>query len=411
MNRVSILILLLLIMLTSFGCELGGVNKENPNPGNGTEEQISLPCFTPESGNTTYAPIEVTITTDTIGAIIKYTRDGTDPRTSPTAESYNSITPPTLSTSTTLRAYAYRSGYLDSDVATASYTRLVKNRSIVYNMEYDPFSGPSQNYYIAIRNSDGTQRATVYEDETYWVRDASISNSGKILFEGFVNLNNAGAEYGVYIINEDGSGLDRLFSSGHSSACISCNGEKIVYESQENHGTGDIFIMDVDGANQTPLTDDQPNDYFPSISADGSLISFQSNRDGQYDIYTINSDGSGLFRVTNSAIEESYISISPDGQNIVFIARDNDDHEQVYIINSDGTNLRQLTFQSGLLIGDLSESSFSNDGELIIYAIQRMDIQAGHRLDIHVMEKDGSNDYIALSFDAMDYRLMGLAMR
>ncbi|MBN1799507.1 MAG: chitobiase/beta-hexosaminidase C-terminal domain-containing protein [Spirochaetales bacterium] len=123
MNRVSILILLLLIILTSFGCELGGVNKENPNPGNGTEEQISLPCFTPESGNTTYAPIEVTITTDTIGAIIKYTRDGTDPRTSPTAESYNSITPPTLSTSTTLRAYAYRSGYLDSDVATASYTR------------------------------------------------------------------------------------------------------------------------------------------------------------------------------------------------------------------------------------------------------------------------------------------------
>src|ERR1039458_9658757 len=77
----------------------------------------ALPAFNPPAGTYTGAQ-HVSITDATPGATIYYTTDGTTPTTSSTK--YTG--PVAISASTTLKALAVATGYLNSSVATASYT-------------------------------------------------------------------------------------------------------------------------------------------------------------------------------------------------------------------------------------------------------------------------------------------------
>jgi hypothetical protein len=82
--------------------------------------QVSTPAFDPPAG--TYTSTQtVTISTATYGASIRYATDGSTP--SETAGTlYTGYTGVTVSSTTTLKAVAYESGYADSSVASATYT-------------------------------------------------------------------------------------------------------------------------------------------------------------------------------------------------------------------------------------------------------------------------------------------------
>lgn len=77
----------------------------------------ALPAFNPAAGAYTGAQ-QVTITDATPGAAIYYTSDGT----TPTKSSTKYTVPIAISASTTIKALAVATGYLNSSVATASYT-------------------------------------------------------------------------------------------------------------------------------------------------------------------------------------------------------------------------------------------------------------------------------------------------
>jgi hypothetical protein len=66
------------------------------------------------------APFEVQITSDTPDAIIRYTTDGSTPTTTH-GEIYNPDSPITISTTTCLRAMAYKSGWKSTNVDTHTY--------------------------------------------------------------------------------------------------------------------------------------------------------------------------------------------------------------------------------------------------------------------------------------------------
>jgi uncharacterized repeat protein (TIGR03803 family) len=84
----------------------------NPPP------QVAAPTFSPAAGTYTTAQM-VTITTTTSGASIRYTTDGSAP--SETAGTLYS-SPVSISSTTTLKSIAYKSGMTDSSVTSASYT-------------------------------------------------------------------------------------------------------------------------------------------------------------------------------------------------------------------------------------------------------------------------------------------------
>jgi hypothetical protein len=78
---------------------------------------VAAPIFTPPGGTYTTAQ-DVTISTITEGASIRYTTDGTDP-TSTTGTAYTGPVP--VPVSMTLKAIAYKSDMPDSSVASADY--------------------------------------------------------------------------------------------------------------------------------------------------------------------------------------------------------------------------------------------------------------------------------------------------
>jgi hypothetical protein len=93
----------------------------NPPPGvtiAGSVSQVSAPVFSPAPGTYTGAQ-NVTITSATSGATIRYTTNGTTPTTT------NGIVyagPVNIGATTTLKAIAYKSGLTNSNVTTGTYT-------------------------------------------------------------------------------------------------------------------------------------------------------------------------------------------------------------------------------------------------------------------------------------------------
>lgn len=104
-------------------------------------------------------------------------------------------------------------------------------------------------------------------------------------------------------------------------------------------------------------TPNQSSAFVPAAApATPGEIAFVSNRDGTYHIYTIEADGSHLRRLTSSNQQDYAPVWSPDGQKIAFLQTSYVfDHpapiapppHYVYVINADGSGLRDLTPFSG----------------------------------------------------------------
>jgi len=75
------------------------------------------------------------------------------------------------------------------------------------------------------------------------------------------------------------------------------------------------------------------------------VISFQSNRTGHFEIYMIDSDGTNLIQLTNNSFESKAPNWSPDGNKIVFYSN-RDGNYEIYAMNSDGNNITRLTNNS-----------------------------------------------------------------
>ena len=125
----------------------------------------------------------------------------------------------------------------------------------------------------------------------------------------------------------------------------------------------------------------------PAILATPGQIVFSSNQDGDnYDIYIMNADGSNMRNLTQNDVLNSGPSWSPDGSQIVFVSQSSFPSVDIFAMNADGSNLRQLT-QSD----DQTDSrpSWSPDGSRIAF----LSSSADGRM-VGVMDADGSNVHI-----------------
>jgi Tol biopolymer transport system component len=152
----------------------------------------------------------------------------------------------------------------------------------------------------------------------------------------------------IYIINPDGTGERRLtFSGDGKNSNIpqwSPDGTQITFASnrEDDEGRSSIYVMDADGTNVRRVTPVGSRDYFPHWSPDGSRIAFMSSRDGDEEIYVMSADGSGLEQLTdNDAFDVAY-DWSPDGTQLMFSSDRGSHGMMVYLMHSDGSNVRAV---------------------------------------------------------------------
>jgi Tol biopolymer transport system component len=78
------------------------------------------------------------------------------------------------------------------------------------------------------------------------------------------------------------------------------DGSRIVFAAGPA-GAEDIFVMDADGSNVTPLTSDPASDYAPAWSPDGSQIAFLSLRvPGSRNVFVMDADGTNQHSITRA---------------------------------------------------------------------------------------------------------------
>jgi TolB protein len=107
--------------------------------------------------------------------------------------------------------------------------------------------------------------------------------------------------------------------------------------------------MSAKGTKVRQLTNTPGDDSSPDWSPDGSRIAFHSNRTkgGDYEIYVVNSDGTDLKRLTKvrHGIDNTNPVWSPDGHKIAFTQNRNH-HQDVLVMDSAGNHVRRLTHDS-----------------------------------------------------------------
>jgi TolB protein len=165
----------------------------------------------------------------------------------------------------------------------------------------------------------------------------------------------------------------------------------------------DIFTAAPDGTELTRITDTPGYDAEATIGPEGRVV-FTSVRDGDMEVYSMNGDGSDVRRLTDRQGPDGGAFFSADGSKIVFRGREipdgpeYDDYKrlldeglwrptelELFVMDADGTNLRQVTELGGASFGPF----WHPDGERIIFS-SNFHNPSGRNFDLFIINEDGS---------------------
>ncbi len=138
--------------------------------------------------------------------------------------------------------------------------------------------------------------------------------------------------------------------------------------------------MNADGSNPIRLTYTDATDQYPSWSPDGSKITFESDRDGNFEIYVMNADGSSPVNLTRHPGADFGARWSARGDRIVFDS-DRDGNNEIYVMRSDGSRQTRLTRNPA----DDYGPAWSPGADAIAFTTNR-----DGNYEIYVMAADGS---------------------
>lgn len=174
--------------------------------------------------------------------------------------------------------------------------------------------------------------------------------------------------------------------NSHEDPAWSPDGKRVALVSSENDFQV-IYVMNPDGTGMTRLTDEHSHAIHPNWSPDSKKVIYCGNDDlhppqkNSADIYSVDIDTKQVARLISEGIN-TYPGWSPDGKKIVFRKIIEGNNSEVFVANSNGTDMRNLTNNPAFD----GWPSWSPDGNRIAFASNR-----NSNYQIFVMKKDGSD--------------------
>ena len=231
------------------------------------------------------------------------------------------------------------------------------------------------NWDIWRMNPDGSNPMNLTRDAAVDLH-AAWSPSGKQIL--FVSFREEGKEASLYLMDADGNNIRKVLDNWYSRspATWSPDGKQIA-----SVRDGVLYIITLDDKSVEPVAETGFGSVGdPTWSPDGKEIAFiylwrkQGYELRLLDVQTLKQ------KVVLAQLEryphKSYPTWSPDGEQIAFVlhkfrtilnfvdAANWQDEETIYVINRDGSNLRQLVSEKG---PDALHPTWSPDGKEIIY--------------------------------------------
>lgn len=184
---------------------------------------------------------------------------------------------------------------------------------------------------------------------------------------------NESGDYEIYSIALDGTertNLSQQPGDDDQMPRTSPDGSLVAFTSNRNHSpdpaTGgeapDIWGMGPDGGAQRQLVQDPAS--WPSLAADGSLAFVREYGLGGSDVFVVGAAGKLPERVSDGEGLNTHPSWSPDSRRLVFAKADSTGFYDLYLVDSQGGELEQLTNTPG---ASETEPAWSPDGESIAY--------------------------------------------
>ena len=161
-------------------------------------------------------------------------------------------------------------------------------------------------------------------------------------------------------------------------------------------GDPEIYLMNIDGSNQTRLTFHKGYDGGPFFSLDGTKIVFRASspktekeladyndlvqnglvRPTALELYVMDADGKNIQQVTHLGKASFAPFFFPDAKRIIFASNVNSDNGRnfdLYKVNVDGSGLEQITFN------DTFDGfpMFTRDGKHLVFASNRFNKKPG----------------------------------
>ena len=205
------------------------------------------------------------------------------------------------------------------------------------------------------------------------------------------NDNNVGGTYDIYSINVDGSNEIKLTNQNDNfSPQYSSDNKSLIFTSSNNSWMG-IYKMSIDGSNKQLLTPQNKSFGDPKISPNGSMISITSNDLKGSQVFVMNSDGSNLKQLTFTVSSRTFFGTPPDGNcnpvwspnsdKLAYVSYENGSPD-IFVINSNGTGNKRLTDTP------LRDESpvWTKDGNYILFSSNRNPNVASQ---IYIMRTEG----------------------
>jgi TolB protein len=152
----------------------------------------------------------------------------------------------------------------------------------------------------------------------------------------------------------------------------------------------DLYLMRADGTRLRRITGSRAWERYPSWSPDGRWIAYVSDRsrpgnEGSYEIYVMRPNGTGLRRVTRDRWIDDQLAWSPDGRQLAFVSSRASGRFGISVMNVNGTGFRRITHEGEGL------PAWSPDGTTIAYERFNPRLGTSGTHEIWLMNPDGTN--------------------